>query len=267
MPARSLCAPPSPAASAARRASAGVAVSLTLAALAGWAGGCAQYALAVLALAAGTAVLGYASWCAHVAVGHPTTPREDVVLMVVLGAGGHTAELLPLVKALLDGRGSKRYESRHYVHADTDTIAVRRAQVVEDSTTHGTARFHAIPRAREVGQSYLTSVGTTLKGIAAAVRLLALHPPDLLLCNGPGTCLPVVLAAALVRIGAIGRTARRGGKRAAARVVYVESAARVQHLSLTGKILKGLKLADALYVQWERLADPANDVWYAGRLV
>ena len=29
----------------------------------------------------------------------------------------------------------------------------------------------------------------------------------------------------------------------------------------------GFIIAIFMHVQWERLADPANDVWYAGRLV
>jgi beta-1,4-N-acetylglucosaminyltransferase len=56
-----------------------------------------------------------------------------------------------------------------------------------------------IPRSREVGQSYLTSVWTTLVALAAAFQMVWGARPDLLLVNGPGTCLPIVAAAVVCR--------------------------------------------------------------------
>jgi beta-1,4-N-acetylglucosaminyltransferase len=96
----------------------------------------------------------------------------------------------------------------------------------------------------QVGQSYASSVWTTLVAIRAAVRVLLAARPQLLLCNGPGTCLPLVVAAVLAR-ALLGRPCR---------VVYVESVARVRSLSLTGVLLYRLRLADAFFVQWEALA-------------
>ena len=96
----------------------------------------------------------------------------------------------------------------------------------------------------QVGQSYASSVWTTLVALCAAVRIVLAARPQLLLCNGPGTCLPLVLAAVLART-LLGRPCR---------VVYVESVARVHSLSLTGVLLYRLQLADAFFVQWEALA-------------
>jgi len=194
--------------------------------------------------------------------------HRPYALMVVLGAGGHTAELMPLVRALTEpGPGSTKpkYVDRTYVHAFTDVLAPKRALAFEQERNSHPDEFRivAIPRAREVGQSYFSSVASTLKAIWWCFSLLSKHPPDLLLCNGPGTCVPVVMAAALVRIGLIGwRMPSR-----AARIVYVESAARVNALSLTGNVLHVTRLADRIYVQWESLADPENDIFYVGRLV
>ena len=67
--------------------------------------------------------------------------------------------------------------------------------------------------------------------------------PQLLLCNGPGTCLPLAAAAAGCRL-LPGR---------ACGVVYVESVARVRKLSLTGVLLYRLRITDAFFVQWEQL--------------
>lgn len=96
----------------------------------------------------------------------------------------------------------------------------------------------------QVGQSYASSVWTTLVAFRAALRLVWAAQPQLLLCNGPGTCLPLVVAAALARC----LPARQ------CRMVYVESVARVRSLSLTGALLYRLRLADAFFVQWQALA-------------
>jgi len=108
-----------------------------------------------------------------------------------------------------------------------------------------------------VGQSYRSSVHTTLLAQLDAFSLVARRRPQLLLCNGPGTCLPLVAAAAALR--ALLR--RRCG------LVYAESICRVQKLSLTGLLLYRLRLADALYVQWEGLARRYPRARYLGRIM
>ncbi len=96
-----------------------------------------------------------------------------------------------------------------------------------------------------MGQPYSSSAWTTLLALADAARLVAFARPQLLLCNGPGTCLPLAACACALRCV---------GTRWVCGVVYVESVARVQRLSLTGALLYRLRLADAFFVQWEALA-------------
>jgi beta-1,4-N-acetylglucosaminyltransferase len=112
------------------------------------------------------------------------------------------------------------------------------------------AHFARIPRSREVGQPYLSSVWTTLFAFWACVRLVARLRPAMLLCNGPGTCLPVCLAALLLNWAGVTDT----------RIVFVESVARVQHLSLTGRLL--YPIADSMQVQWPQLVQRYVDVGY-----
>ena len=50
------------------------------------------------------------------------------------------------------------------------------------------------------------------------------------------------------------------------RIVYVESIARVFSLSLSGKILYILRLADAVFVQWPELQQRYSRCEYKGRL-
>lgn len=94
-----------------------------------------------------------------------------------------------------------------------------------------------------MGQSYVTALWSTAAALVATVRLVAAVRPDVVLVNGPGTCLPVCLAA--VGLSALGV--------ADARVVFVESVCRVGSLSLTGRLLYALRLADQVQVQWPQL--------------
>ncbi|EIE27833.1 hypothetical protein COCSUDRAFT_83453, partial [Coccomyxa subellipsoidea C-169] len=159
-----------------------------------------------------------------------------------LCAGGHTAELL----ALLEHMNLERYSPRTYIVASTDRMGPQKARDFEahkhaSSTSNEAAKICVIPRSREVGQSYLTSIWTTLVALWVAFSIVYREAPQLVLVNGPGTCIPICLAARV--IGVVRRT----------RIVYTESIARVTSLSLSGKILYHMRLADAFFVQWTDL--------------
>jgi len=124
----------------------------------------------------------------------------------------------------------------------------------------------ALPRAREVGQTGPAVLLNTARAFFAALALLAAARPALVLANGPGTALPVLLAAALLRAAAGARAraaaacrraacrrARPPGARAGPAVVYVESVCRVTSLSVTGRVAYALGLADDFQVQWPEL--------------
>uniref|UniRef100_A0A383VRD0 UDP-N-acetylglucosamine transferase subunit ALG14 n=1 Tax=Tetradesmus obliquus TaxID=3088 RepID=A0A383VRD0_TETOB len=114
----------------------------------------------------------------------------------------------------------------------------------------------AIPRGREVGQSYITSAFTTLYSLLCAARVVLRHKPQLVLVNGPSTCVPVCAMACLYRMLALFDC----------RVVYVESIARVRKLSLSGKILYYGRMVDRFLVQWPELQVRFPRSIYAGRL-
>ena len=73
----------------------------------------------------------------------------------------------------------------------TDFYASRNIDISEVS-------IKRVFRAREVKQSYVTSVATTLIGIMHAFWLIAQSNPDLLVTNGPGTALPLCYAGFVV---------------------------------------------------------------------
>jgi len=147
---------------------------------------------------------------------------------------------------------------------DTGASKMRSPQSALMNTRKSTISSHqvpyaiaVIPRSREVGQSFTSSVWTTLRALWHAVFPVFSFLPDLLLINGPGTSVPVVMGAIIVRMLGLGTC----------RIVYIESIARVHRLSLTGKILYHLRLTDEFLVQWENLKASHPRAVFAGRLM
>jgi beta-1,4-N-acetylglucosaminyltransferase len=121
-----------------------------------------------------------------------------------------------------------------------------------------------IPRAREVGQGWIHSFFTTVRAAVHAAAVVFRERPHVLLCNGPGTCVPVVAWAFVARTLRPVTWFVGVGSRPA--IVYVESAARTKTMSLTGRILYTTRLADEVFVQWEGLARRYPRAKFAGRV-
>ena len=170
--------------------------------------------------------------------------RDRIATLVVLGSGGHTAELLRLITDFDFGR----YAPLTLVTAATDTTSRAKAERELPQAALSTARWAAIPRAREVGQSFLSSVPSTLKALFACVRLIWTASPDLVLVNGPGTCVPVAVL----------------GRLFGSRVIFVESWCRVESLSLTGRIMYWV--AHRFVVHWPELVRRYPRAEYLGRI-
>ena len=157
--------------------------------------------------------------------------KEKINVMAVLGSGGHTGEIMPLVDALhKDGH----YDKFTFVAADTDKLSFLHPLIPENSEKI------SIPRSRKVGQSFFTSIFTTFKSFIVALPLMFKNP-DMLLVNGPGVCFPVVLSIFLGNVLGVCHCS----------IVFVESICRVNTLSLTGKLI--YPLCDLFFVHWESL--------------
>ncbi|XP_023365604.1 UDP-N-acetylglucosamine transferase subunit ALG14 homolog [Otolemur garnettii] len=183
--------------------------------------------------------------------------RQSVSLLVVAGSGGHTTEILRLLEYL-----SSAYSPRHYVIADTDKMSTNKIngfelyQAERKPSNRATEYYiHRIPRSREVRQSWLSAVFTTLRSMLVSFPLTFRLKPDVVLCNGPGTCVPICLSALLLGILGIKKVI----------IVYVESICRVETLSMSGKIL--FHLSDYFIVQWPTLKEKYPKSVYLGRIV
>ncbi|CAG8498048.1 1515_t:CDS:2 [Paraglomus occultum] len=174
---------------------------------------------------------------------------------IVLGSGGHTMEMLQLLKGL---DYATKYRPRLYIVSSNDTLSVKKVQDLE--TAKGGAegedyRIVRIPRARHVGESWLTTPFSVAKALIASTKVVLWETPDLIICNGPGICVPVCVISYIHRILGIKRIY----------LIYVESFARVKSLSLSGRLL--IRFVDTFLVQWPYLERQYSQAEYKGVLV
>ncbi|CAF1403216.1 unnamed protein product [Adineta steineri] len=177
--------------------------------------------------------------------------KKTIPTLIVLGSGGHTTEMF----RLLSGTDLNIYKPRYYTIATTDKMSAKKMNEFELNTLKD-MNVSFINRSRHVGQSYFSSIFTTLWAFFTVIPIVYRIRPKLILVNGPGTCIPIVIASLLLWIlFLINRP----------KIVFVESICRVQSLSLTGKILQYLPVH--ILVQWPQLTEHYPKTQYIGRLV
>lgn len=181
--------------------------------------------------------------------------RKSMKTLIVIGSGGHTTEMLRLIEII----NKNNYTPRYYVIAKTDKSSALKVHEMEDCLAHEEPKksyeIVTIPRSRQVMQSYFTSIFTTFYGFIYSIPILLKVRPNLIICNGPGTCIPLCVASFGLRCMFILDT----------KIVFIESFCRTKTLSLTGKIL--LYFADHMLVQWPLLSRKYNRVEYIGHLI
>ncbi|XP_044003942.1 UDP-N-acetylglucosamine transferase subunit ALG14 homolog [Aphidius gifuensis] len=130
-------------------------------------------------------ILGRLFYFIYYERGQPVNDKSKTIkTMIILGSGGHTTEMLRVVKYL----NFNNYTPRVYVHADTDQMSENK---ISDIDNNDDVKVLKIPRSREVGQSYLSSISTTIIACLNSAVFLWFEKPNLILCNGPGTCVPI----------------------------------------------------------------------------
>ncbi|KAH6573604.1 hypothetical protein BASA81_005279 [Batrachochytrium salamandrivorans] len=184
-------------------------------------------------------------------------------ICIVLGSGGHTMEMLTIIKDINHQIFTQRFyviassdqTSESKVHSYEQEIHQHQSTALDFKSPSQNYSVLWIPRSRELHQPWLSTTKSTLQAAWVSLTLLYSNPPDVILCNGPGTCVPMAVLAVWLRCMGIINT----------RVVYVESLARVQDLSLSGKIL--YRIVDQFVVQWPQLKMKYPNAVYVGRLV
>jgi beta-1,4-N-acetylglucosaminyltransferase len=191
----------------------------------------------------------------------------------VLGSGGHTAEMMSLLRDL----DPRRYIHRTYIVSSGDNFSSSKAQDIErliqsnhsetltepgefeEST--GVWDVKIVSRARKIHQPLYTApfsclwclVGClrALRDAARTSRVGRGEYPDVLITNGPATAVIFLISAYMLQLLGLAPASKM-------RTIYVESWARVRTLSLSGKVIMYLGLSDRFLVQWEALAARVN---------
>ncbi|KAL6242036.1 UDP-N-acetylglucosamine transferase subunit [Rhinocladiella similis] len=221
-------------------------------------------------------------------------------ILIVLGSGGHTAEMLNILSQApclqLD------FTYRTYVVSSGDGFSALKAHEFEKSLLadlsstpgitvpdHTSTNYDIVTvhRARRVHQGLLTAPWTSLRCLLDCIDVLkGTHRdlkssqnkqrgyPDLILTNGPGTGVIVVLASIILLFFRCSgpRHGHQGSQPASfthsgqMRTIFIESFARVKTLSLSGRLLK--PLVHRFIVQWPDLVkSQGSKVEYIGPLV
>lgn len=160
-------------------------------------------------------------------------------ILVVLGEGGHTRQMLQL----LDQLGAQ-YDY-HYLMAAEDLLSEKQIRLP------GPVYRIQRPRSKVEGHtdSWPVSTWHTVRSAAQLWPLLRQIRPQAILANGPSVAVPVAFL----------------GKLAGARVIWLETASRVYSLSASARLV--YPIADLFIVQWPQLRQRYPKAVYAGRLL
>lgn len=178
--------------------------------------------------------------------------HESPEVMVLLGSGGHTGEMLRILAPIDLSTCSRTW----FVSSGDSTSLHKVKQYEETLNGGGKAAFAELKRARKVGELLVSSFFSTLRSLVSTItQLWNLPKPDVLLLNGPGTSVPLAYVLFAMKLFGLCNT----------RIVYIESLARVKALSLSGKLI--LPIADRFLVQWKPLAEKYHRAEYYGILI
>jgi beta-1,4-N-acetylglucosaminyltransferase len=156
-------------------------------------------------------------------------------VLAVLGEGGHTAQMLKLVKLL-----EPTYDYS-YLMPKNDRTSERRIKIA------GPVYRANPPRGKS--SNPLTTLKLFLLCSVQELSVLLQVQPKAILSAGAGIAVPISIFGWLLGV----------------KIIHVESASRVHTLSLTGKIM--YRIAHLFFVQWEPLKEKYPKAIYAGRLL
>lgn len=178
---------------------------------------------------------------------------EGAKIMILLGSGGHTGEMIRLLTHV-----KLSNLSRVWVTSSNDNASLEKAKDYEKTLeSNYTPEYFIVHRARNVGDSLIITIINTIKSLVSIwTKVFNMKElPKVLILNGPGTSVPLAYIIFVMKFFGICNT----------KIIYVESLARVGLLSLSGKLL--LPITDRFIVQWEQLAEKYKRAEYYGILV
>lgn len=156
-------------------------------------------------------------------------------VLVALGMGGHTSQILRLV----DGMDNK-HELCYLICTDDKTS---KAKIRKPGP------IYYMKNPRDMKDKFLGKVA--LKMVPATldvIKVLRHSKPDVVLCSGPSMAIPLFWIAKLFRI----------------KTVFLESWVRVHNKSQAGKFV--YPITDLFFIQWKSMIHQYPKAKYKGRL-
>ncbi|CAI8505866.1 unnamed protein product [Hanseniaspora opuntiae] len=168
-------------------------------------------------------------------------------VIVFLGSGGHTGEMLKILHTYKD---TLKHSSIVVLYSEENSLARFKLQFPDIKNV----KFHMIGKAREVGSGKISSIKSIVHTLLSVVDIVIKdmnyfvidHKRTLILLNGPGSCVLLSMIFQFIKLITI-----KDHKHI--KIVYVESLARCNKLSMTGVIIYYMKFADEFLVQWPEM--------------
>ena len=173
-------------------------------------------------------------------------------IMIILGSGGHTGEILLMIKKL----DFNKFSSCYFVSAHNDKNSENKAKETIQIDNFKNTKFYflKIYRARNVGQSFISSIPTTIYALFQSFLILIKNRPNMVVTNGPGVAFPILFIGYILRILMI---------LSEFKIMFIESYCRTRSISLCGKMVE--PFCDKFIVLWENLK--SNKREYLGKIL
>ena len=173
-------------------------------------------------------------------------------IMIILGSGGHTGEILLMIQKLDFNKFSSCFFLSSHNDKNSDNKAKESIQIKKYKNT----KFHflKIYRARNVGQSFISSIPTTLYALFQSIYILIKYRPNMVVTNGPGVAFPILFIGYFLRLFLI---------LSEFKIMFIESYCRTKSISLCGKIVE--PLCDRFIVLWKNLETQKRE--YLGKIL
>ncbi len=177
-------------------------------------------------------------------------PKKSI--MIILGSGGHTGEILLMIKKL----DFNKFSDCFFVSSHNDKNSENKTKESIDINNFKNTKFHFIKiyRARNVGQSFISSIPTTIYSLIQSLFVLIKTRPNMVVSNGPGVAFPIIIIGYILKILMILYEFK---------IMFIESYCRSKSISLCGKLVE--PICDRFIVLWKNLE--SNKREYLGKIL
>ena len=173
-------------------------------------------------------------------------------IMIILGSGGHTGELLLMLSKL----DFNKFKKCFIISSHNDKNSENKFKEIFDLKKYSKTSFQFIKiyRARNVGQSFLTSIFTTFYSMIQSFFVMIKTQPNICVTNGPGVAIPIVYIGFILKLMMI---------LVEFKILFIESYCRTKSISLSGKLIE--PICDKFIVLWENLKGGKKE--YLGKIL